>query len=75
MWTILPLIVLLALSLASCSSSANSLTGPPDDINPTMEPDRQQPSQPCAAPASYHGLAGRSTSLSVSLGTCTLVTA
>jgi hypothetical protein len=74
MWTILPLVVLLALSLASCSSSANSLTGPPDAINPTMEPSRDQPSQPCGPPGNYHGHAGRSSSLSVSFSTCTLVT-
>jgi hypothetical protein len=73
MRTILPLGALLALSLVSCSSSASSLTGP-DDIKATMEPARDQPSQPCAPPpGGYHGLAGSSNSLSVSLGACTVV--
>jgi hypothetical protein len=33
----IPLGLLLVLSLAGCSSSANSLTGP-DDIKPSMDP-------------------------------------
>jgi hypothetical protein len=73
MSTILPLASLLALSLASCSSSANSLTGPPDDIKPTMEPGRNQPSQPCTPLGNYPGLAGRPSSLNVSLSVCALV--
>jgi hypothetical protein len=73
MRTILPLGALLALSLVSCSSSARSLTGP-DDITATMEPGRDQPIQPCAPPpGGYQGLAGRSSSLSVSLSACTVV--
>jgi hypothetical protein len=73
MRTILPLGVLLALSLMSCSSSASSLTGP-DDTKAKMEPGRDQPSQPCAPPpGGYQGLAGRSSSLSVSLSACTVV--
>ncbi len=45
MRTILPLGALLALSLASCSSSANSLTGP------DVEPGRvQEPAAPCELP-------------------------
>lgn len=57
MHTILPLGALLALSLASCSSSANSFTGP-DDIQPTIDPadrgvtpDPTRPSKPCEAHA------------------------
>jgi hypothetical protein len=73
MWTIHPLGALLALSLVSCSSSANSPTGP-DDVTGTMEPGRHQPSQPCGhAPKRYRGLTGRSNSLSVSLGACSVV--
>jgi hypothetical protein len=56
MHTILPLGALLALSLASCSSSANSFTGP-DDVQPAIDPagpgvkpDPEQPSTPCEAP-------------------------
>jgi hypothetical protein len=71
MRTILPLGALLALSLASCSSSENSLTEPADDTEPMMEPGRnQQPIQPCESPAGYPGLVGKSTSLSVALIGC-----
>jgi hypothetical protein len=71
MWTILPFVVLLTLSLVSCSSSANSVTGPlEEDTKPTMDPGRNHPSQPCAPPANYQGLAGRSSTLSVALRAC-----
>jgi hypothetical protein len=55
MGTTLPLGALLALSLASCSSSGNSLTGP-DDIKPStgpVDPAREEPGTHCAAPSDH----------------------
>jgi hypothetical protein len=69
MWTVRPLASLLALALASCSSSANPLTGPDDSLS--IDPGLKAPGTSCAPPGNHHGLAGKSSSLSVSSSACT----
>jgi hypothetical protein len=70
MWTIHPLASLLALGLASCSSSANLLTGP--DETPSIDPGLKPPGTSCAPPRSDRGLAGEPSPRGVLLSACTL---
>jgi hypothetical protein len=53
MKTILPLGALLALSLAGCSGSTNSLTGPDDEIRPSMDPGSRQSRTPSDLPSRH----------------------
>jgi hypothetical protein len=54
MYTIIPVGMLFVLSAAGCSSSGGALTGPDEDIRPSVDPagKHRQPHSPCEAPDS-----------------------